>query len=196
MTITDGTEPAPTQPVAGGRDWFADDDGNTHEDAINRIAETGITVGCSTDPPYYCPDRHVTRAEMAAFLLRATGQAQPSPVGTSTFADVPDGKWYTDYVHAFAETGVDVGQNGRWRPEYPLTRLEMAHWLTGIFPHLPPVPIQLGLFDDVSRDDWATVEGLYRSGITYGCSADPLQYCPDQPVTRGQMASFITRALR
>ena len=196
VTITDGTEPTPTQPVAGGRDWFADDDGTTHENAINRIAETGITVGCSTDPPYYCPDRHVTRAEMAAFLLRATGQAQPSPTRTNTFADVPNGKWYTDYVHAFAETGVDQGDSGMWRPEDPLTRLEMARWLTGIFPHLPPVPHQRGLFDDVSRDDWATVEGLYRSGITYGCSADPLQYCPDQPVTRGQMASFITRALR
>ena len=119
-------------------------------------------MGCSTDPSYYCPDRHVTRAEIAAFLLRATGQAQPSPARTNVFADVPDGKWYADYVHAFAETGVDVGQNGLWKPEDPLTRLEMARWLTGIFPHLPPVPLPRGLltmFPEANGRQWRACTG-------------------------------------
>ena len=43
-------------------------------DAINRIAQAGITVGC--DPPTnnnFCPDRILTRAEMATMLTRALG---------------------------------------------------------------------------------------------------------------------------
>ena len=51
------------------RDWFDDDDGNSHESAINRVAEAGITNGCG--PRSYCPSGAVTRGQMAAFLHRA-----------------------------------------------------------------------------------------------------------------------------
>jgi len=39
------------------------------------------------------------------------------------------------------------------------------------------------------------VEALADSGITAGCSAAPPLYCPDAPVTRGQMAVFLAKAL-
>ena len=37
------------------------------------------------------------------------------------------------------------------------------------------------------------VEALADSGITGGCGTD--SYCPDNPVTRGQMAVFLAAAL-
>ncbi len=54
---------------ATSRDYFTDDDGNAHEDAINRVAAAGITSGCGADK--FCPRRDVTREQMAAFLHRA-----------------------------------------------------------------------------------------------------------------------------
>ncbi|CAN5547534.1 hypothetical protein BH23CHL10_BH23CHL10_00760 [soil metagenome] len=51
-------------------DFFADDNGNKHEGAINRVAAAGITSGCSLANSY-CPDGTVTREQMAAFLYRA-----------------------------------------------------------------------------------------------------------------------------
>ena len=39
------------------------------------------------------------------------------------------------------------------------------------------------------------IEALKASGITGGCQAAPPLYCPDAPVTRGQMAVFIAKAL-
>lgn len=39
------------------------------------------------------------------------------------------------------------------------------------------------------------IEALAAAGITGGCNASPPQYCPDAPVTRGQMAVFVSRAL-
>ena len=39
------------------------------------------------------------------------------------------------------------------------------------------------------------VEALFRSGITAGCNAAPPLYCPDQPLTRGQMAAFLAKGL-
>ncbi|HEX7225621.1 MAG TPA: PQQ-dependent sugar dehydrogenase [Candidatus Limnocylindria bacterium] len=52
-------------------DYFVDDEGLTHENAINRLARAGITGGC-TDIRF-CPDDATTRAQMAAFLHRAIG---------------------------------------------------------------------------------------------------------------------------
>lgn len=48
---------------------FTDDNGNTHEASIDRIALVGITGGCGGTK--YCPSANVTRGQMAAFLRRA-----------------------------------------------------------------------------------------------------------------------------
>ncbi len=40
---------------------------------IEELAVRGITLGCSANPPLYCPGQSVTRAQMAAFLVRAFG---------------------------------------------------------------------------------------------------------------------------
>ncbi|MBI5839209.1 MAG: PQQ-dependent sugar dehydrogenase [Chloroflexi bacterium] len=52
-------------------------------------------------------------------------------------------------------------------------------------------------FSDVSPSHWAWswIERLYRSEITSGCTASPLRYCPEDPVTRAQMAVFLERGI-
>ena len=46
-------------------------------------------------------------------------------------------------------------------------------------------------FVDVPVTYWAApwIEQLQRDGITSGCSPD--HFCPDDPVTRAQMAKFL-----
>jgi hypothetical protein len=60
--------------------------------------------------------------------------------------------------------------------------------------HVPPACA--GIFGDVACPslfaDW--VEELYAAGITGGCNASPLLYCPGAPVTRAQMAVFLLKA--
>jgi chondroitin AC lyase len=48
---------------------FSDMGGHFFEAEIASLEASGITSGCSTTS--FCPDRSVTRAEMAAFLIRA-----------------------------------------------------------------------------------------------------------------------------
>jgi hypothetical protein len=55
---------------ATSTDHYDDDEGNRHEDAINRFAEANVTHGCGTDR--YCPKGTVVREQMAAFLHRAS----------------------------------------------------------------------------------------------------------------------------
>ncbi len=52
-------------------------------------------------------------------------------------------------------------------------------------------------FGDVppSHPFFQFIEALVASGITAGCSAAPPLYCPDAPLTRGQMAVFLSKAL-
>ncbi|MFP3915557.1 MAG: S-layer homology domain-containing protein [Actinomycetota bacterium] len=54
------------------------------------------------------------------------------------------------------------------------------------------------LFEDVPSGDTFhdDITWLAESGITRGCNPpDNTRFCPDEAVTRGQMAAFLTRAL-
>ena len=52
-------------------------------------------------------------------------------------------------------------------------------------------------FNDVpmSHPFFQFIEALKASGITGGCQASPPLYCPDSPLTRGQMAVFLAKGL-
>jgi hypothetical protein len=70
--LTRGFDLGPTD-----RDYFADDNGHVHEDAINRVATAGITRGCGGLD--FCPLAPVHRDQMASFLGRALGLAPLTP---------------------------------------------------------------------------------------------------------------------
>ena len=51
-------------------------------------------------------------------------------------------------------------------------------------------------FEDVpeSHPFFAQIQRMKERGITNGCSANPPRFCPDDTVTRGQLAAFLVRA--
>lgn len=53
------------------------------------------------------------------------------------------------------------------------------------------------VFNDVPMQYWASywIELLYKSGITQGCNASPLLFCPEDYVHRDQMAVFIGKGV-
>ena len=52
-------------------------------------------------------------------------------------------------------------------------------------------------FNDVPTTDpgFRWIEAFAAAGITSGCSVSPPLYCPDNTVTRRQMAVFVAKAL-
>jgi hypothetical protein len=52
-------------------------------------------------------------------------------------------------------------------------------------------------FTDVPSDHmfYQFIEALFASGITAGCKASPAMFCPNNPITRGEMAVFLAKAL-
>ena len=114
--------PAPTQ------DYFTDDDGTTHEDNINRLAQAGITQGCTTDNQHYCPDSSVTRAQMATFLARAL----QLPAPTQDYFTDDDGTTHEDNINRLAQAGITQGcttDNQHYCPDSSVTRAQMATFL-------------------------------------------------------------------
>jgi glucose/arabinose dehydrogenase len=179
---------------------FVDDDGNLHEGDIEAIAARDITTGCATDPLRYCPSAILSRAEMGVFLVRAAGQDTNLPPYRGYFADVPPGQWYTAHVERLLELGITRGCGGDpllYCPGAPVSRAEMAVFLTRLVDEEPNLPPYRGYFADVPPGQWYTAhaERLFELGITRGCATSPPRFCPAGPVRRDQTASFLGRAL-
>ena len=53
------------------------------------------------------------------------------------------------------------------------------------------------IFQDVGGSHWAFswINRLYAAGVTSGCSQAPLKYCPEQTVTRAEMAKFLLKGV-
>ena len=169
--------------------------GHQFADEIIWLAEQGITRGCSQQPLRYCPQNPVTRAQMATFLTRALNLQTPQqPAG---FQDVNPASTHAVSIEALYATQITRGcsqQPLRYCPQNPVTRAQMATFLTRAL-NLQ-TPQQPAGFQDVNPASThaVSIEALYATQITLGCSQQPLRYCPQNPVTRAQMAAFLYRA--
>ncbi len=162
---------------------------------IEALFHNLVTVGCGgTD---YCPASTVNRQQMAVFLLRSKYGLNfvPPPATGTVFLDVPLANPFVAWIELLAAEGITGGcGGGNYCPMAAVTRRQMAVFLLKAklgSSHLPPATT--GIFGDVPADDpfapW--IEELYGLGITGGCSASPLLFCPGSSVTRGQMAAFL-----
>ncbi|MFP3915129.1 MAG: S-layer homology domain-containing protein [Actinomycetota bacterium] len=181
-----------TQGLVGAWDGrFYDDDDSMFQSEVEQLAASGITVGCN--PPLgtaFCPDASVTRGEMAAFLARALGW---EGADGDHFTD-DDGSVFEGDIESLVGAGVTEGCNppasDRFCPDRPITRAEMATFL-GRALGLEPSPHDR--FGDIAGSVHRSyINAAAEAGITVGCGTN--RYCPDQVVTRGQMAAFLVRA--
>ncbi len=190
--------PDPPAPACVGR--FCDEDGSVHQTNTERIAQWQITLGCSAvDPTLFCPSADITRRQMAAFLYRAVSQRWTIQApARAELSDVADDAWFRTYADWVISVGAFAAPGGVFNPGGVVTRADMAVMMIAAFPHLEAAAEPEGLFQDAQDADPSVVraiEGLYRAGVTRGCSTGPLNYCPGQPVTRAQMASYFVRAI-
>lgn len=176
-------------------DPFHDDDGSIFEDDIEWLAARGITRGCN--PPVndeFCPEKPVTRGEMAAFFVRALGLS--AGAGSDQFTD-DDGHLFEAEIEMLAAAGITRGcnppANTRFCPNDPVTRGQMAAFF------VRALGLPAGASDLFADDDGhifeAEIDRLGSAGITRGCNPPANdRYCPDRVVTRAQMAAFFHRA--
>ena len=167
---------------------------------IERVYAAGITGGCGLTPLTYCPEEIVTRAQMAVFLLRgihSSSYTPPGVGGNTGFTDVSPSYWSAAWIKQLAAEGITAGcDNGNYCPEAPINRAQMAVFLLRAkhgSSYTPPAVGSSTGFGDVPGNHWAAawIKQLVAEGITVGCESG--NYCPEAPVTRAQMAVFLTR---
>lgn len=187
--------PLPVKPPVRSA-GFWDTQGHIFESAIDWLAAEGITQGCNPPDNFlFCPDQPVTRGQMATFLARALGL--PSYGGPDRFRD-DDGHIFETAIEKFAQAGITVGcnppANERFCPDRLVTRGQMAAFLVRAF-NLPDYDGPDRFRDDNGSVFEGAIERLAQAGITVGCNPPANdQFCPDNPIRRGQMAAFLKRA--
>lgn len=169
-------------------------------DYINLFKMYGVTSGCSVTPSLYCPGAATTRAQVAAFVVRATVGENFPYTQTPYYSDVPPSYPLFPYIQKLTDLGISSGcGSGKFCPDSPMTRRAAAAFLIrakfrgAIYAPETLHNSVVQYFADVPATDAAFpyVQKMKDLGITSGCTAT--EYCPDSTVTRGQIAVFMIR---
>lgn len=144
-------------------------------------------VGCEPELP--CADEVVVRDQMASFLSRAF---ELDPItGEDAFVDIADNE-YRGEINAVAAEGLTVGCTPtEYCPDGLVTREQMATFIQRAF----RVAASDDDFftDDEASPHQAAINAIVAAGVAEGCGGS--NFCPSLPVTRGEMAGFLHRAL-
>lgn len=150
----------------------------------------------------FLPDRPVTRAEIAKLIaeLLSKHPGLPKDETADQFSDVPAGAWYSDYVSSASNWGIVKGDQGRFRPNDPVTREELTVMLmralvllgqTGQANDAVFEPFE----DEGSVSSWArgSFASAIEAGLIEGLTEQRLG--PQETATRAQAAVMIYRML-
>ena len=107
------------------------------------------------------------------------------------FSDIAGSTFHDDILWLKA-SGITKGCTAtKFCPNDPVTRAQMASFLARAL-GLPSTATDY-FTDDQGNTHEVDINRLRKAGITAGCTAT--KFCPNDPVTRGQMAAFLHRAL-
>lgn len=161
------------------------------EDVAERgiMGEYGAGVFGVNDP--------LLRFQAAVAIEKTLGVFNPPEMNGNLFDDIYDTGDDAKLINDFAARGITVGCAPRlFCPYQATTREQMAAFIMrarGEFDPAPPYPGTFRFLDvPESNPFYAFIHRLQALGITNGCGGG--NYCPASPVTRGQMAAFISRS--
>ena len=172
----------------------------------NCLAHYGISVGTG-DGDTFSPDRAVTRLQMARFLYRAAG---PAGIDTMMLSDQMLSDTDDDAANAVVSLGIMAERSdGMFDPSGLVSRKDMAVHLAAFLSKAITGPGGEDIDDlknshasgkspftdinEVSVSAHKAIRDIFELGVTTGTTATT--FGPDNPVTRAQMAAFISRAL-
>ena len=188
-----------------GESTFADvPPDHPYYDEIEALFRAGYTAGCSTDPPMYCPEATMNRAESSVFVERGihTAAYDPAAPTSQVFADLTLDSWAAKWATGLwndqytAGCGADpliyCPWQGHTRAEGCVFYLRMLRGAD-----YEPAQPKKQTFADVPLEAWYAkwVQAAYDAGLITACQTSPdLRFCPDDPLTRAQAAYMMVQA--
>ncbi|WP_050616491.1 S-layer homology domain-containing protein [Bacillus testis] len=140
------------------------------------------------------PEKSVTRGEVAAIFARLIAEKMNmNQVYPSTFKDVKQEKWYSDYIGYLEKYKIISGySDGTFRPEAPITRAEF----TVIASRFSKVEAKAEkIFTDVPADHWASayISTAYKNGWINGYADGTFK--PEQQINRAEAVKIVNSML-
>ena len=139
-----------------------------------------------------------TTLSQDAWPMFRYGATRTGAASHPDFSDVADAGVFAASVQALTAKGILDGTGcttDSFCPRDPVRRWMMAVWLVRALDDSEPTAAVSPFADVDSIEWWAPhVIRLAQLGVTQGCKTEPLRFCPEEIVTRGQMASFLVRA--
>lgn len=177
---------------------FVDVEGHWSKQAVNDMGSRLIIKG--TDETNFKPNATITRAELAAIMIRALGLSESG--NSSKFTDVNASDWYAGAVAKAVEYGLIEGyNNGTFAPNQSITRQEALVILTraikiaGLETDGANVEVLLSKFSDQAEvASWA--KPAMAIGLKHNLlegSAEGLR--PAEKLTRAETAAIVQRFL-
>lgn len=170
---------------------------------IEELYVKNYVTGCNIDPPMFCPEKTMNRAESAVFVERGRHGAgfTPSQPSFEVFSDLPLQNWAAKWATALYDDGFTSGcgknplsfcpWDGHTRAEGAVFFLRMKNGQN----YDPPAAV--GIFADVPIHFWSAkwVEAAYNQGLMPACETTKrLRFCPDDPLTRAMAAYVMVQA--
>ncbi|WP_342508604.1 S-layer homology domain-containing protein [Sporosarcina sp. FSL K6-2383] len=165
--------------------------GSYYYESVLSLSERGIISGFNDGT--FKPNQAVTRGQAAKILAHVL-ELDMENVEDPKFRDVKPNHPYYKEIAALANAGVISGFEGdTYKPDRTLSRAQMAKVITEGF-RFDVEKMEKLPFTDVKSTVWYAdyVQTLVAHNITTGVTATGFE--PNHAVTRGQLATFITRS--
>ncbi|MFC7686944.1 5'-nucleotidase C-terminal domain-containing protein [Ureibacillus sp. GCM10028918] len=162
---------------------------NTHYESILKLSDLGIINGF-TDGTYK-PKADVTRGQVAQLLAKILKLDTENPKDPG-FTDVKKSNGYYGAIAALKEAKIIDGYEDKtFKTNEKVTRAHLAKMISTALKIYPKNNEALPFTDVKLFND--EIKALYDFGITLGTSKTT--FAPNKNVTRGEVASFLYRAL-
>ena len=187
-----GEDPDYGENVGGFTDVEAD---AYYADAVLWAVDMGITNGYGSATTF-CPDITCTRGQIVTFLWRANGSPEPASL-ENPFTDVSTDAYYYKAVLWAVENGITSGYGSDtiFNPDGECTRGQVATFLWRA-EGKPDMSHATNPFTDVAAGEfyYDAVLWAVENGVTNGYGSANT-FCPDVSCTRGQIVTFLCRAM-
>ena len=159
---------------------------------VKWASRLGVTNGVTKDT--FCPLEGCTRAEAVTFLWRAFGKPEAGPV-KMRFTDISKDEYYYDAMLWALDKKVALGvTETTFCPDDVCTRAQIATFLWRAFGY-PDAAAEQMKFTDVPKEDYFYDAVLWAAESKIAWGVTPTAFCPDDTCTRGQIVTFLCRAM-
>lgn len=172
---------------------FKDMPNDWSREALEAAASNGLLSGSNG---YIMPYSNMTRAEMAAIMVRACGAVKEADI--SAYTDVASDAWYYASMARAVEMGAFTGSDNKLNPESPITRQEAFLVLSRVFGLSAARSIDTSVVDSFKDgaevSDWAKtgVAAVISSGFVTGADG---YINPLDNITRAEFAVVMGRLI-